>query len=167
MSKNNKGPEVVSTGSRFKVDPKERREVNKTIANFAELKSKYEHAHSLLLSSMDTYDAYQDELDQVRNKKHQYEAELSTIQEEIDADYRPEGAQPRERINRRDMKIDSLNRIEEQLDLCQRKVDSALSEIHKYQHEEQEASLALSSQAPNFQDASDRKAVISLIDNNK
>lgn len=87
---------------RRNVDPTFRRKTNKSLSELAGLRDDFERkkrvleeAEAVLNREKARVDAATFDLEEARN-------ELSEAQAEIDADYLPEGAQPRARIQKRD-----------------------------------------------------------------
>lgn len=87
---------------RKNVDPSFRRKTNQSLAELTSLKKTYTTTQSTLNRSEAVLE---NELAQLEAALASLEAArdaLSEAQQEIDADYLPEGAQPRARIDRRD-----------------------------------------------------------------
>lgn len=87
---------------RRNVDPAFRRQANKDVTQLTNLRLKFEKCKSVLDESSRKLERDREALEEVTaNLEHARNA-LSQVQEEIDADYLPEGAQPRKRIQDRD-----------------------------------------------------------------
>eukprot|EP00597_Dinobryon_sp_UTEXLB2267_P012124 CAMPEP_0170113434 /NCGR_PEP_ID=MMETSP0020_2-20130122/9888_1 /TAXON_ID=98059 /ORGANISM="Dinobryon sp., Strain UTEXLB2267" /LENGTH=1783 /DNA_ID=CAMNT_0010339793 /DNA_START=13 /DNA_END=5360 /DNA_ORIENTATION=- len=112
---------------RKNVDPEKRRNANKSIIELNELKSEYrkrkddaESLTKLLQSEKEKLKEITAQVEEARNK-------LSAAQEEIDADYLPEGAQPRARIQARDVILAQVSQAETSL-MAQRSCTAKVSE---------------------------------------
>jgi chromosome segregation ATPase len=90
------------TNFRQNVDPSFRRQTNKSTAELVTLRSNYEECKKELNSADSRFNREKSNLDEVAIALEAARNDLSVAQEEIDADYLPEGAQPRARIEHRD-----------------------------------------------------------------
>jgi len=87
---------------RRNVDPTFRRKTNKSLAELTALKNSYERCKNSLAAAEGFLTKEKSSLDQATILLEDGRNRLSEAQEEIDADYLPEGAQPRARIQNRD-----------------------------------------------------------------
>ena len=88
---------------RRNVDPVLRRKTNKSLIELNSLRDDYEISKKALYDTENRLEREKTSLDVVTNVLEEARNALSIAQEEIDADYLPEGAQPRTRIHNRDL----------------------------------------------------------------
>lgn len=79
-----------------------RRKTNKDVVELTSLRLEYENTKSALDDAAKHLERERETLDQLTANLEYARNALSEIQAEIDADYLPEGAQPRKRIQDRD-----------------------------------------------------------------
>lgn len=84
------------------VDPSFRRKTNKDVVELTNLRLEYEKSKTILDEANKRLEREREVLDQVTANLEFARDGLSQVQAEIDADYLPEGAQPRKRIQDRD-----------------------------------------------------------------
>ena len=84
------------------VDPSFRRKTNKDVVELTNLRLEYEKCKTALDEANRRLEREREVLDQVTANLEFARDGLSEVQAEIDADYLPEGAQPRKRIQDRD-----------------------------------------------------------------
>lgn len=87
---------------RKNIDPSIRRKTNKDLNELTSLRQEYERTKSALETIERKLDNEKEHLDQLTANLEYAHNALYEVQEEIDADYLPEGAQPRKRIQTRD-----------------------------------------------------------------
>ena len=112
---------------RKNVDPEKRRNANKRILELNELKSEYKQRSDDAESLTKLLQSEKEKLKDITTEVEQARNELSIAQVEIDADYLPEGAQPRARIQARDVLAVKVAQVEAALD-AQRKSTAKISE---------------------------------------
>jgi hypothetical protein len=86
---------------RRNVDPDVRRRTNKSLIELDGLQAEYKRCKDEVDNSDKKLEIANDKLVQCTLELEKYRNLLSNSQEEIDADYLPEGAQPKERIQKR------------------------------------------------------------------
>lgn len=86
---------------RRNVDPDVRRRTNKSLIELDGLQAEYKRCKDEVDSDDKKLEVANDKLVQCTLELEKYRNLLSNSQEEIDADYLPEGAQPKERIQKR------------------------------------------------------------------
>ena len=91
-------------------DPAKRTKASHDVSEFGILKAEYRSKKKALEDSEEHYDNEKDKFSRLSNEINATLDKLSVVQEEIDSDPLPEGAQPRERIHRRD-RIKLVDRI--------------------------------------------------------
>ncbi len=79
-----------------------RAKASQDVSEFGILKSEYRSKKKSLEDAEEKYDNEKDKLMKLNEEINAVEERLGAAQEEIDSDPLPEGAQPRERIHRRD-----------------------------------------------------------------
>lgn len=87
---------------RQNVDPSFRRKTNKEVVELKNLRMEYEKTKIAFDEANKRLEREREVLDQVTANLEYARDGLSEVQAEIDADYLPEGAQPRKRIQDRD-----------------------------------------------------------------
>jgi hypothetical protein len=87
---------------RQNVNPTFRRQNNKNLHELTSLREEYERARKNLEVADSKLNREKDKLDNLLAVLEAAQNALAEAQEEIDADYLPEGAQPRARIQNRD-----------------------------------------------------------------
>jgi predicted nucleic acid-binding Zn-ribbon protein len=87
---------------RHKINPSFRRQTNKAVNELSNLRVEYEKTKLALEEANKQLEREKDILDQITSNLEYARNSLSSVQAEIDADYLPEGAQPRKRIEDRD-----------------------------------------------------------------
>lgn len=92
----------MQPGFRQNVDPTLRRKTNKSLTELTNLKNYYEQCKQSLAEAEASLNKEKDNLDQAGVQLEEARNRLSEAQTEVDADYLPEGAQPRARIQHRD-----------------------------------------------------------------
>lgn len=90
------------TNFRQNVDPGFRRQTNKSLAELTTLRTTYEKCKKELEFADNILNQEKSRLEEIAVALESARNALSDAQEEIDADYLPEGAQPRPRIENRD-----------------------------------------------------------------
>ncbi len=93
---------MEKTTFRQNVDPSFRRQTNKNLTELTNLRTVYEKCKSELEFADSVLNQEKMKLDRIAVSLEAARNNLSVSQEEIDADYLPEGAQPRARIENRD-----------------------------------------------------------------
>jgi hypothetical protein len=83
-------------------DPAMRAKASNDVSEFGILKAEYRLKKKAVEDAEEHYDNEKDKLARLSNEINVVSDNLSAVQEEIDSDPLPEGAQPRERIHRRD-----------------------------------------------------------------
>ena len=112
---------------RKNVDPDKRRNANKSILELNELKREYKQRSDDAESLTKLFQSEKEKLKEITLEVEQTRNQLSVAQEEIDSDYLPEGAQPRARIQARDLIAVKVAQVEAALDL-QRKSTAKVSD---------------------------------------
>ena len=87
---------------RRNVDPSFRRKTNKNLSELSGLREDFERKKKVLEEAEAVLNREKARLDAATFDLEEARNELSEAQAEIDADYLPEGAQPRARIQKRD-----------------------------------------------------------------
>ena len=90
------------TNFRQNVDPSFRRQTNKSLSELTALRTNYEKCQKELENTDTILNREKTRLEEIAFALENARNSLSVAQEEIDADYLPEGAQPRARIENRD-----------------------------------------------------------------
>lgn len=93
---------AMEESSAKRVDNATRRKVNNDILEVEKLKVLYSKCKESLEAAERKVELERDNLEAITSNLEYARDALSNVQAEIDADYLPEGAQPRERINDRD-----------------------------------------------------------------
>jgi exonuclease VII small subunit len=93
---------MEKTRFRQNVDPSFRRQTNKNLSELTSLRTTYEQCKKELETADQRLNREKSRLDEISVALETARNALSNAQEEIDADYLPEGAQPRARIENRD-----------------------------------------------------------------
>jgi len=119
---------------RKNVDPEKRRNANKNILELNELKSEYRSRKDDAESLTKLLQTEKEKLKEITAQVEEARNKLSAAQEEIDADYLPEGAQPRARIQARDVILAQVLQTETSLTAqksCTAKVSDELMEAER------------------------------------
>jgi chromosome segregation ATPase len=87
---------------RRNVEPEVRRKTNKSLLELKEFQTEYNSSREVADKAERKLHAENEKLATATQALEEARNQLSDAQEEIDADYLPEGAQPRARIQKRD-----------------------------------------------------------------
>jgi hypothetical protein len=83
-------------------DPAKRAKANNDVAEFGIIKAEYRAIKKKFDDADESYDNERSKLEQVQTELNNKLSKLNAVEEEIDSDPLPDGAQPRERIHKRD-----------------------------------------------------------------
>lgn len=114
---------------RKNVDPQKRRAANKDVLELNALKEDYQKKQEEADNLTKLLNAAKNKLKDITSQVEQVRNQLSTAQEEIDADYLPEGAQPRGRIQARDIIAAQVSQLEAALDAERRNTSKITEQV--------------------------------------
>jgi len=112
-------------------DGSKRSESSKTIGEIGFARSTYRTCRDRVDKLADAWEMERAMTDKARASLEEAKEKLSAAQEEIDADYLPEGAQPKARIVRRDKAQLEVNHLEMALEAQRRSTTLAAEELSK------------------------------------
>ncbi len=152
---------------RRNVDPGFRRKTNKNLLELNNLREDYEKKKRALKDADDLLNREKTRLDERNSKLEEARNLLSEAQAEIDADYLPEGAQPRARIQKRD-EVAVMVEQNEAAYLAQKSAMDAASEAQMAAEREFfNADRILNRYAEGLEDIMQAKAIIEELDKEK
>ncbi len=152
---------------RRNVDPGFRRKTNKNLLELKNLREDYEKKKRALKDADDLLSREKSRLDERNLKLEETRNLLSEAQAEIDADYLPEGAQPRARIQKRD-EVAVMVEQNEAAYLAQKSAMDVASEAQMAAEREFfNADRILNRYAEGLEDIMQAKAIIEELDKEK
>ncbi len=152
---------------RRNVDPGFRRKTNKNLLELNNLREDYEKKKRALKDADDLLSREKSRLDERNLKLEETRNLLSEAQAEIDADYLPEGAQPRARIQKRD-EVAVMVEQNEAAYLAQKSAMDVASEAQMAAEREFfNADRILNRYAEGLEDIMQAKAIIEELDKEK
>eukprot|EP01033_Poteriospumella_lacustris_P014882 gene14882-10641_t len=149
------------------VDPSFRRKTNKDVVELTNLRLEYEKCKTALDEANRRLEREREVLDQVTANLEFARDGLSEVQAEIDADYLPEGAQPRKRIQDRDSLLLLVQQEEATLEVQRRITDECNEAYLKAEKEFFVADRAISHYAEGLESVLDSKQLLDHLDEEK
>lgn len=152
---------------RRNVDPAFRRKTNKSVLELNSLREDYERKKRSLQEADDLVNREKSRLDDKNANLEGARNQLSEAQAEIDADYLPEGAQPRARIQKRDELAMMVEQSEAAYHAQKKAMEIATEAQMAAEREFFTADRALNRFAEGLEDLMQAKAIIAELDQEK